>query len=78
MQTTLTPNIALRSNVVTKGRDISPLIGESFGRMGTGPDKKNLLIPKALAAILITNVIKGRAWLKSLNEVIVYPAEFFG
>ena len=78
MQTTLTPNIVLRSNMITKGRDISPLIGESFGRMGTGPDKKNLLIPKALAAILITNVIKGRAWLKSLKEVIVYPTEFFG
>ena len=78
MQTTLTPNIVLRSNMVTKGREISPLIEGSFGRMGTGPDKKNLLIPKALAAILITNVIKGRTWLKSLNEVIVYPAEFFG
>ena len=78
MQTTLTPNIVFRSNMVTKGGDISLLIGESFGRMGTGPDKKNLLIPKALAAILITNVIRGRAWLKSLNEVIVYPAEFFG
>mgnify|MGYP006864184434 CR=1 FL=1 len=64
--------------MVTKGRDISPLIGESFGRMGTGPYKKNLVIPKALAAILITNVITGRAWLKSLNEVIVCPAEFFG
>ena len=64
--------------MVTNGMDISPLIGESFGRMGTGPDRKNLLIPKALAAILVTNVIKGRAWLKSLNEVIVYPAEFFG
>ena len=78
MQTTLTPNIVLRSNMVTKGRDISPLMGESCGRMGTGPDKKNLLIPKALAAILITNVITGRAWLKSLNDVIVYPKEFFG
>ena len=78
MQTTLTPNIVLRSNMVTKGRDTSPLKGESFGRMGTGPDKKKLLIPKALANILITNVIKGRAWLKSLNDVIVYPAEFFG
>ena len=78
MQTTLTPNIVLRSNMVTNGRDISPLIGESFGRMGTGPDKKNLLILKALAAMLITNVIKGRAWLKSLNEGIVNPAELFG
>ena len=46
--------------------------------MGTGPDKKNLLIPKALAVILITNVITGRAWLKSLNEVTVYPEDFFG
>ena len=78
MQITLIPNIVLRSKMMAKGRDISPLIGESFGRMGTGPDKKNLLIPKALAAILRTNVIKGRAWLKSLNEVIVYPAELFG
>ena len=64
--------------MVTNGRDMSPFIGESLGRMGIGPDKKNLLIPKELAAILMANVIKGWTWLMSSNELIVNPAGFLG
>ena len=61
MHITLTANIELMSNVQIKGSDMSPLKGESFGRIGMGPRKKNLVMLKELATILITREIKGRA-----------------
>ena len=60
------------------GRDMRPLIGESFGRIDIGPWRKNFVMPKELATKLIIREIKGRAWLISVNDVIVYPAEFIG
>ena len=67
MHITLTANIELMSNVQINGSDMSPLTGESLGRIGMGPCKKNLVMPNELATILITRVIKGRACLKLVN-----------
>ena len=60
------------------GRDMRPFIGESLGTMEIGPWRKNLVMPNELAHKLIIREIKGSAWLTSVNDVIVYPAEFFG
>ena len=62
MHTTLIPNILLRSNVEMKGKEISPLSAESFGRIEIGPCKKNFVLPNELVIILDISVIKGRAW----------------
>ena len=78
MQMTRTPNMVLINIIQTKGRDTIPLRSESFGRIGIGPQRKNLVIPKELVIKLMTNVIKGRAWLMSLNEVAVYPEGLIG
>ena len=75
---TLTPNIQLISNMQMNGRDIRPLMGKFLGRIDIGPWRKNFVMPNELAHKLITRETKGRAWLKSVNDVIVYPAEFFG
>ena len=53
-------------------------MGESFGRIDIGPWRKNFVMPNELATKLIIRLIKGRAWLISVNDVIVYPAEFTG
>ena len=51
---------------------------EFLDRMDIGPWRKNLVMPNELAHKLIIREIKGRAWFISLNDVIVYPAEFWG
>ena len=61
MHTTLDPNMQFKHNMQTNGKDTSPLIGESLGRMGIGPCRKNFDMPNELATMLIVNVIKGRA-----------------
>ena len=71
MHTTLTPNIQSRNSKQIKGRDISPLTGESFGRRGIGPWRKNFVMPKELAHKLIIKLIRGSAWLKLVKEVTV-------
>ena len=48
------------SNVQIKGSDMSPLTGESFGRIGMGPCKKNFVMPKELATILMANLILNK------------------
>ena len=66
------------SNIHIKGSDINPLIGESLGRTGIGPCRKNFVMPNELALKLIIKEINGRAWLKLVKEGTVYPAEFCG
>ena len=66
------------SNIHTKGRDTSPLRGESLGRIFIGPCKKYFVMPKELAIILMHNVIRGRAWVIDWKEEILNPSEFVG
>ena len=51
----------LISNMEMKGRDITPLMGEFFGRTDIGPWRKNFVIPNELAHKLIAREIKGRS-----------------
>ena len=61
MHTTLNPNMQFKHNMQINGTDTRPLIGESLGRIGIGPWRKNFDMPNELATMLIVNVIKGRA-----------------
>ena len=74
----LMPNIQLMSNTHANGRDTIPLRGDVFGSMGTGPDRKNFVIPNELTKKPVINLIRGRASFKLLNDGIVYPALFLG
>ena len=78
MHIVLTPNIRFKKNMQMKGMDRKPDKGESFGRNGIGPFKKNLDIPNELANKLKRNVPRGRASLNVLNEDIVRPNSSFG
>ena len=73
MHRTRIPNMQFMSIMHTKGRDTSPLRGESLGRIFIGPCKKYFVMPKELAIMLMHNVIRGRAWVIDWKEEILYP-----
>ena len=52
-----------------KGNDKRPANGASVGRIGIGPTKKNLAVPKELEARLRKNDIMGHAWVMLVIEV---------
>ena len=52
--------------------------GESLGRKGIGPFRKNFDIPNELENKLKRKVPTGRASLRVLKVVIVSPSSFFG
>ena len=60
------------------GIDINPLTGESLGRMGMGPCRKNFVMPKELDTKLTANFMNGKASLKLPKRGIVLPAELIG
>ena len=61
-----------------KGRDISPFIGPSWGRMGIGPLRKKLVIPSELLIVLVIKEIKGTACCRCSKNALVKPPEFWG
>lgn len=67
MKMILTPNIKFRNSKPINGKDNSPFRGYVLGRIGTGPDRKNFVMPNALENRLKRNVRIGRAWLSSVN-----------
>ena len=78
MHIVLTPNIMFKKNMQMKGMDRRPDKGESFGRKGIGPFKKNLDIPNELANKLKRNVPSGSASLNVLTDDIELPHSSFG
>ena len=54
--------------VAKNGNDKRPATGASVGRMGIGPTKKNLAVPKELAPRLKKNDIMGHAWVMLVIE----------
>ena len=51
--------MVLNINTPTKLRESIPLSGAFFGKIDSGPTKKNLVIPKELVSKLVVNVTNG-------------------
>ena len=60
------------------GIESNPLNAESFGRYWTGPEMKNLLIPKDEANKLMIKVRRGIAEFKSSMLALDAPSSYFG
>ena len=78
MHKTLTINIVLRIKVHKNGRDITPFIGPTLGRIGNGPLRKNMVMPYELEIALDIKVIKGNACSKLPKYGKVKAADVMG